>query len=329
MIWDEAQSAILVNAPRRDSSKLAAENKLSLRINSRSVLRAFVREMRVRQWAKNLLVFVALAASHTYGDPTAVTNSLLAFFAFSLCASGVYFLNDLLDLEADRAHVTKRARPLAAGELPMGLAIAAVVLFPIAALALALALLPPLFALFLALYFLLTNAYSLVLKKSSAVDVMTLAVLYTLRVIAGAAAISVVVSTWLLAFSVFIFVSLAYLKRYVETAGLQGADEKARGRGYYRGDQETMFTLGVANATASVVVLALYLNSAEVTKLYPNSQVLWLLCLLLLFWTNRIWIRARRGQIHDDPLVFAISDRVSQLTGLLFIIVVLAGRFWI
>ena len=179
----------------------------------------------------------------------------------------------------------------------------------------------------LASYFILTNAYSFFLKRVSTADVMVLAVLYTLRVVAGAAAAGVALSSWLMAFSVFVFVSLAYLKRYIEVAALSDDVDKAHGRGYSAADSETMFSLGIANITASVLVLALYINSEEVTELYQSPSILWLLCLLMLYWGNRIWVGARRGKIADDPVVFAIKDKVSRMVGASFLLVVLAAKY--
>ena len=180
----------------------------------------------------------------------------------------------------------------------------------------------------LGIYFVITNMYSFFLKRVSTADVMTLAILYTLRVVAGAAATGIVLSSWLMAFSVFIFVSLAFLKRYIEVAALDQESGAAKGRGYAARDRETMFGLGISNATAAVLVLALYINSDEVTKLYATPQFLWLLCFLLLYWTNRVWIGARRGKISDDPVVFAIKDKVSRLVGISFLIVVLLAKFF-
>ena len=179
----------------------------------------------------------------------------------------------------------------------------------------------------LAAYFLLTNAYSFFLKGVSTADVMTLAVLYTLRVVAGAAAAGLALSSWLMAFSIFVFVSLAYLKRYIEVAALSETVDKAHGRGYSAADSETMFSLGIANITASVLVLALYINSEEVIGLYQSPTILWLLCLLMLYWGNRIWVGARRGKIADDPVVFAIKDKVSRMVGASFLLVVLAAKY--
>lgn len=326
-IWVESESCILVNAPRREVSYWRAARKIERMFNSEQGRgRAFLKEMRPHQWAKNILVFVPLLTSHEYGSAGPILAALSAFISFSLCASGVYFLNDLLDLDADRRHPTKRNRPLASGALPVSVGIAGAVGFPLAALAFAVFTLPLEFLLILAAYFAITNFYSFFLKKVSTADVMTLAILYTIRVIAGAVACSIVLSSWLLAFSVFIFVSLAYLKRYVEVAALE--DKPVNGRGYTSNDSETMFSLGTANAIASVVVLALYINSDDVRGLYSSPRLLWLLCLLHLYWTNRLWVGARRGKINEDPIIFALRDGVSRMVWLSFAIVILAAQYF-
>jgi 4-hydroxybenzoate polyprenyltransferase len=326
-IWSAAQSAILVNAPYFDVRQAQSAGKADLVVQSRpAILKAFLRSLRLHQWAKNALLFVPLLTSHTYENPTLVAMTLIAFVAFGLCASGHYLLNDLLDLDADRAHETKRNRPLASGDLKLAWGIVGAFLLPLAGFAVSVALLPWHFTLLLVGYFVLTNIYSFYLKRHSTIDAMTLAVLYTLRVIAGAAVISVALSSWLLAFSMFVFVSLAYLKRYIEVSSLTSRT-KAGGRGYSAEDSESMFALGIASATASVIVLALYVSSSEVTKYYHEPRILWLLCLLMLLWTNRIWVGARRRKIHDDPIVFAIKDRVSLFTGLLAVATVFLARY--
>jgi 4-hydroxybenzoate polyprenyltransferase len=210
--------------------------------------------MRLHQWAKNALVFVPLFTSHTYRDFHLLGLALLAFLAFGLCASGHYFLNDLLDLDADRVHHTKRNRPLASGDLPIVYGPLGAILLPIAGLALAIAFLPLKFTLSLLAYLALTNLYSFFLKSRSTADVFALALLYTVRVVAGGAALAISLSSWLLAFSMFVFISLAYLKRYIEIGAL--VEGRAKGRGYVKEDAETLFALGVANATAATLVLA-------------------------------------------------------------------------
>jgi 4-hydroxybenzoate polyprenyltransferase/phosphoserine phosphatase len=325
-IWSAAHKAILVNAPHRDVDKAKRSGHAEFVIDSRpGVWRSFVRSMRLHQWAKNVLLLVPLLTSHSYTDAHRTVLALLAFFVFGLCASGHYFLNDLLDLASDRAHNTKRRRPLASGDLALPYGVAGAAILPAAAFAISFAALPWFFTVALAGYFALTNLYSFYLKRVSTADVVTLALLYTIRVIAGAAAISVVLSSWLLAFSVFMFVSLAYLKRYIEVSALVKGF-KAAGRGYSEDDAETMFVLGIANSTAATVVLAFYISSSEVKALYHRPDVLWLLCLLMLYWSNRIWIGARRGKINEDPVVFAVKDKVSRLAGLAAVAVVIAAR---
>lgn len=347
-IWKESSSSILVNASPRDVEAARARSKDHKVIETRPPLAiAFLKEMRVHQWAKNTLIFVPLLTSHAYLEPNAVLTAVLAFFCFSLLASGVYFFNDLMDLDADRRHVRKRNRPLASGDLPITSGIAGAAVFPLLAFGTAALFLPLQFIAALALYFVLTLAYSFRLKRVSTADVMTLAVLYTLRVIAGALALNIAMSSWLLAFSVFIFVSLAYLKRYIEVEAMtsdhsnghasheqgsnaHGSNEKesnVSGRGYTASDSETMFCLGIANATAAVLVLALYLNSVEVAQLYRGPEILWLLCFLMLYWSNRIWVGARRRKIGDDPVLFALTDNVSRLIGVIFVLVALMARY--
>lgn len=303
------------------------EQSLSLAAGPARVTGAFIRTMRPQHWAKNFLIFVPVLTAHEYENMTATLLAMAAFVCFSLCASGGYFINDLWDLEADRDHAIKRYRPLASGALSVTGGIAGAVGLPVLSLALAIAVLPRLFIGVLALYFALTMIYSFYLKRVFTADVLALSVLYMLRVLGGAVAIGVVLSSWLLAFCIFLFISLAYLKRYIELRKMNGSDDAVRGRGYVGSDSEAMFALGVANATASVVVLALYISSPEVEQEYANVSVLWGLCLVMIFWTNRIWIAARRGLVDEDPVEFALHDRASQLAGLVCVAVVLIARY--
>ena len=198
---------------------------------------------------------------------------------------------------------------------------------PLIAFSLSFIFLPVAFSLTLAVYYFITNAYSFFIKQISTADVMTLAILYTMRIVAGSAAIGVTLSSWLMAFSVFVFVSLAYLKRYIEISVLAEDGQKVHGRGYSFDDSETLFSLGISNITASVLVLALYINSNDVSQLYKCPEILWALCFLMLYWGNRIWVGARRGKIADDPIVFALKDKVSRFVALFFIIIVLLAKF--
>lgn len=326
-IWEAAEAGIYVNAPEKDVAAAVKTGKdFKVLKTESSVLQAFIKEMRVHQWAKNALVFVPLLTAHQYHDLAAVFAALVAFVAFSLCASGIYFGNDLLDLDADRHHATKSARPLAAGDLPLTGGALGALLLPLAGLLLGLLCLPWLFVITLLSYIVVTSAYSLYLKRRSTIDVMTLAFLYTLRIIAGAVAIEVALSSWLFGFSVFFFVSLAYLKRYIEIAKLVGASGNAEGRGYSSTDTETTFVLGVANMTGAVLVMALFITSDEVVALYGAPQILWGLCFILLYWGNRIWVGARRGKITEDPVVFALKDPVSRFSGLACVLVIVAAK---
>jgi 4-hydroxybenzoate polyprenyltransferase/phosphoserine phosphatase len=325
-IWAASERGILVNAPSKDVKAAELAGRAALVVKSRPpVWRAFLREMRLYQWVKNALIFVPLFTSHGYSDIHLVLLAMMAFLAFSLCASGHYFLNDLIDLDADRGHHTKRIRPLASGDLPVVYGAVGAILLPIAGILLSLARLPLNFTLLLLSYLALTNLYSFYLKSRSTADIFALALLYTIRVIAGGAALAISLTSWLLAYSMFVFISLAYLKRYVELSNL--AAGQIKGRGYAKGDAETIFILGIANTTAAVVVLALYISSPEVKILYRAPEFLWGICFLMLYWGNRIWVGARRGKINDDPVLFALKDKVSRYVLLAMIVVVLAARF--
>jgi 4-hydroxybenzoate polyprenyltransferase len=266
---------------------------------------------------------VPLLASHQFTDATAVLAAGIAFLSFSLCASSVYLLNDMLDLDADRRHTRKRNRPFASGQLPLSLGIVLSVVLLVLGGALAV-LLPPEFRLVLAGYMGATLAYSFYLKRKMLVDVFTLASLYTARIIAGGAADQIVLSYWLVLFSILIFLSLAMVKRYTELdAMLREGKAAAAGRGYITQDIVILCAFGTAAAYGAVLVLALYMNSPEVRVLYHHQQALWALFGLLLYWVSRIWMLAFRGQMNDDPIVFAIKDRTSLMVISLCVVTVL------
>jgi 4-hydroxybenzoate polyprenyltransferase/phosphoserine phosphatase len=292
-------------------------------------LRTLIKALRVHQWAKNLLVFVPLLASHRILEPHLVLSGLLAFIAFGACASSVYLLNDLLDLPDDRQHPTKCNRPLAAGTLPILHALFLIPALLFGAFVVALWLLPIQFAGVLAAYYILTLAYSLWLKRVVMLDVVTLAILYTVRVLAGAAAMTLVATFWILAFCVFIFLSLAFVKRYTELhdARQKGKTEKFSGRGYYPADFELLASLGGASGYISVLVLALYINDAASRAMYHSPQWMWVACPILLFWLSRVWLLAHRGQMHDDPIVFALRDNMSRWIGVVFVLVFALAAF--
>ncbi|MEN3792201.1 UbiA family prenyltransferase [Fulvimarina sp. MAC3] len=286
-------------------------------------LKAAIKAMRPHQWSKNVLVFVPMVLTHEFLNLEMMWASLLAFISFSAAASSVYIVNDLLDLEADRRHKTKRNRPFASGRLsiPTGLKMA---LALIAISSAAAALLPITYAVVLVGYLVATTAYSIALKRMLLVDVMTLAFLYTTRIIAGAEASGVGVSFWLLSFSIFFFLSLALVKRYTELQDYgKEASRATTGRGYVNADLETLGQMGMSSGFAAVLVLALYINSPEVAAHYDIPYLVWPLCPLVLYIISRIWILARRDQMHEDPVVFILQDWRSQmmmgLGGLMFL----------
>jgi len=313
-VWKRARRAWVVNASGRLAASAAGHCDVEHHLQGHPApLRSWLRALRLHQWLKNLLLFLPLLASHRFLEPAPVLASLAAFVAFGLCASGVYLLNDLLDLPADRSHPRKRARPFAAGELSLLHGLLAAPLLTLAAFLLAAAVTPAFFGVLL-IYLGLTLAYSLWLKRIAMLDVVLLAALYTIRIIAGAAAIGSPLSFWLLAFSMFVFLSLAMLKRYTELAALLGEGRQAAlGRGYGVEDLPLIQSLGASAGYCAVLVLALYIDSPESRALYSRPQVLWLICPLLLYWMSRVWVIAHRGGMNDDPVVFAARDRVSQV----------------
>lgn len=317
-VWAHANGAIIVRAGEHLEQKVAAQMRVLRTFPAqRNTSMATVRALRPHQWIKNALVLVPLAAAHRIGAESSVAVGLLAVAAFCLCASSVYLLNDLLDLEADRAHHRKSKRPFAAGDISIltGLLLTPALLVIAAILT---AFLPGKFAAVLISYYVLTVAYSFKLKSAVLVDALTLAGLYTLRVIAGAAAVSVPLSFWLLLFSIFLFLSLAFVKRFAELEVMrQQGRLRAAGRGYHVEDLSLLQSLGTASGYLSVLVLALYINSPEIAGLYHRPKVIWGLCVLMLYWISRVWMVAQRGNMHDDPVVFALKDPVSIAIGIL------------
>ena len=322
-VWKVARHAIAVSPSSDVKAKLIAMAPgAEFVARETGSLRAWVKLLRVHQWAKNALVLVPLVASQHF-DLLSLAHAFGAVLCFSLAASSIYILNDLVDIGADRTHPTKRARPLAAGTVPILDALVVMPLLLGAALSGAF-LISPAFAAVLLGYVALTTAYTFVLKRKMMVDVIALAALYTIRVIGGAVAISVPVSEWLLAFSMFIFAALALLKRYIELAALADADlPDPSNRNYLKSDLSIVGMLAIAAAFNAVTVFALYISSDAVTALYAHPQVLWLVCPVLMYWLGRIMIMAHRRLINDDPVVFALRDwnslAAAGLTGAILI----------
>ncbi len=325
-VWEAANDVIVVSDSDRLFRQASRGGQTISRVSStRSGVPPWIRCLRPHQWLKNLLIFVPLLAAHQPGDLTDFARAIMAIIAFSLTASAVYVVNDLFDLKDDRAHTTKRNRPLASGQLSIaaGLAMAPVLLLVAFSIAL---LISPMFLGTLLFYMLLTSAYSLRLKQQVILDVILLAGLYTIRVIAGSVATQIFPSFWLLAFSMFVFFSLALVKRYTE---LMNSLEKTRalpGRGYMQSDILVLMALGTSSALMSVLVLALYIDSPQVVANYEEPLWLWLLPPAMLYWTARLWMKTQRGEVDDDPVVFALRDRQSLLIVAILAPVIAAAR---
>lgn len=314
VIWRHARRAILVNADRHVNAQATLTCEVEQVFpRERFSPGTYLQALRVHQWLKNALLFVPLIAAHRFTAIDALLSLGTGFVAFSLCASSVYLLNDLFDLQDDRRHPRKRNRPLACGALPLGHAVVLIPLLLLVAVLAALTL-PAVFMAALAGYYALTLAYSLGLKRLAIIDVLVLAALYTSRIIAGGAAAGIELSFWLLAFSLFLFLSLALAKRCAELVVMR---EKGRtgavGRGYLTDDLHLLFSLGGASGYVAVLVLALYINSPQIDLVYTRPGLIWLLCPMLLYWISRIWLETFRGNMHDDPVVFAARDSVSRV----------------
>jgi 4-hydroxybenzoate polyprenyltransferase len=326
-VWAAARHAYVANAEFGVQEKADAIGNVKRIISSAgNPFRSWVKALRFHQWVKNLLIFVPLLASHKLGVPDLLLNGVVAFVLFGLCASSVYLLNDLLDIADDRHHPTKRHRPFASGALSVKFGLIACPVLLALAFGGAILLLPWRFTAALSVYYGITLAYSVALKRIMMVDVIILALLYTTRIIAGTFVFLVPATFWMLAFSMFIFLSLALVKRYAEVrdARTKGDTEKSRGRGYYPSDLEMLSSLGASAAYISVLVLALYIQDQHTIALYRHPKLIWLACPLLLFWISRTWLLANRGLMHEDPVVFAIKDRMSLAVGALF-----GAIFWL
>jgi len=318
-----ARRAITVGAVRGAHRRAAAGVEVAETFPSQPRgFHTWYQVLRMHQWTKNLLLLLPLFAAHTFPTGETAVNVVLALAAMSLCASAVYVTNDLVDLESDRRHERKRRRPFASGHMPLRFGF---VLAPsLLGLGLLLAfMVNQTFLGWILVYVVATTAYTFGLKRVAILDCILLALLYTLRVVAGAAATDISLSFWLLALCVFLFLSLAFLKRVAELEGLhsEGVDvggRKVHGRGYQVGDGPVLQSLGVASGFAASLVLALYIDSDGVRDLYSSPVLLWGSVPVLVYWISWLWLEAQRGQMHDDPLLFAIRDRTSLVLGGVF-----------
>lgn len=286
---------------------------------------ALLRSLRPLHWAKNVLLFAPVVLAHRTGDVEAVRAAAMAFAAFCLTASAMYLVNDVRDLEFDRAHPSKRKRDIASGALSPTVAIVVAVALVVAGVAIAYSVSLDL-VWYLAGYGVLSLAYSIWLKRRVFLDVLALSALWTMRVLAGGVAARVEVSDWLLALSVFLFVGLALLKRYADLGLFASHDtDAAPGRGYVTADRDLLRSMGVTSGYMAVLVLALYLTSPQVVRLYESPRLLWLVCPLLLYWIAHMWFLAHRGAIQDDPIVVAARDPASYVVGVLIALLLFAA----
>lgn len=327
-VWAKAHRVITVNAPTALRARVEALGREFEHLTTASAAwRPYVDALRPHQWLKNLLVFVPMLAAHRL-DVAAAAPSVVAFVAFALVASGVYVVNDLLDLASDRAHPRKRNRPFASGRVPIahGTWMAAGLFLAGVAVA---ATLGPAFLLVVVAYVLATTAYSYELKRHVVLDICVLAGLYTIRLIAGGVATGISLSVWLLAFSIFFFLSLAAVKRHAELVdSAQRRQMHAVGRGYRIDDLPVVSQMAIGAGYVSVVVLALYLTSPDVAELYAEPAALWGICAVLLYWISRMVMVAHRGGMHDDPIVYAVKDRTSWICGGLVLGFAAVGTLW-
>ncbi|KFE36309.1 UbiA family prenyltransferase [Thioclava atlantica] len=324
-VWKRAARAVTVNANgglRRGAEGVCDE--VEHLTTGKRAIRPYLKALRPHQWLKNTLVFLPMLAGHQF-DAATVLASVLAFICFSLVASSVYVLNDLLDLGADRAHPRKRRRPFASGDIPLGygtwLAGTLILLGVLTA-----AMIGREFLFVMAGYYLLTTAYSLHLKRRIVLDICVLAGLYTIRIIAGGVATGIPLSVWLLAFSVFFFLSLAAVKRQAELIdSAERGKLQASGRGYHVDDLPIISMIAIGAGYVSVLVMAMYVNAPSTIELYARPEALWGVCIVLLYWISRTVMVAHRGQMHDDPVVFAAKDRTSQICLLIIIAFIVGG----
>lgn len=327
-IWKASRNAIVCGGHRSVLACVQSQgNMRELATTTGSQLVGMLRALRPHQWSKNLLVMVPLIVSHQFVIATQLLATLIAIAAFCAIASSVYILNDLLDLPNDRQHPRKRRRPFAAGQVPIPTGIALGMGVWLVGLLGGTALLGWDFGAMLLLYWLCTTAYSTYLKKKLILDVLVLAGLYTLRILAGAVAIEVVPSPWLLAFSMFLFISLAFAKRYAELRTYREQDlTEAPGRRYNVSDMDLFKSVGPTSAYLAVLVLALYIQSDDVLLLYSHPTMLWLLCPVLLYWITRLWFLVDRSELLDDPVIFALRDKASYISLAVALIIVAIAK---
>lgn len=328
-IWKEAEAAVLVHTPRQVTAEVRRSCPVETEfLRGKTHLKTWLKALRVHQWVKNSLLFVPLLTAFEFLDVHKVCSVLVAFLAYSLLSSGTYILNDIWDLQADRLHTRKRFRPFASGQISLthGLLVAGILFVLAFSIGF---LLSTSFAAILIIYFFSTSAYSLVFKQHALVDVILLSLLYNLRILAGVIVIEVNISSWLIAFSMFLFLSLALIKRCGELVSLENEEQKEAisGRDYSISDLRVLWPLGVGAALAAVIVLGLFISAPETQQRYCSPELLWCIAIGILYWLGRMWIKTSRGRMDDDPIVFVMKDAVSYILLLSIVIITVVARF--
>jgi 4-hydroxybenzoate polyprenyltransferase/phosphoserine phosphatase len=326
-IWKESDHAIVINSSKKLLNTVKKICKVTFTIPKRKIHpKIIIKAMRVHQWLKNLLLFAPFIAAHQINNFESWVSVTIGFVSFSLCASAIYLLNDLTDLSNDRSHPRKKERPFASGKLPFYYGVLLIPLLLVSSFAIAIIFSNSEFTIWLFLYLLLTTLYTFIIKPIVFLDVIVLAMLFTIRIIAGSATLLLPLSPWILAFSIFLFVSLAIIKRYAELEiQIIKNISQIKGRGYYTSDASLIQSIGLASGFCSILVFVLYLNSPEVMALYNSPEIIWLCIPILIYWQSWMWLSAHRGEMHDDPIIFAIKDKHSLMSGFLFVFVLFLG----
>ena len=320
-IWAVSRKKILVNPSRKTLKKQSSD---LLIVDKDPVSQSIPKTLRVHQWIKNLLLFLPILLAHQLNTTFLITDAVFSFFSFSLAASAIYIINDLFDLEADQSHPRKKYRPFAAGNIQIIQGVFFSPLLLIGSIILS-SFLPVSFLYIIFLYILLTSLYSVYFKQLFGWDVILLTILYNMRIIAGGSVTNTPISLWLLIFSILFFLALAIVKRCIELKELSSnyrSNSNQRGRGYKVTHYNLLCKIGVITSISSTIVLIGYLLSNKVVQLYQSPFYLWLIIPLVAFWFLRLWKRVTQGNLHDDPLVFAITDIQTYITGILTILLV-------
>lgn len=326
-VWSKCRYSYLVAKTNYSQLKIQKTIQIKEIIDTNEqIFKSIVKEIRIYQWIKNLLLFIPLIMAHNITDVLLIKKNIAAFFAFSFIASLVYVINDIFDIDNDRKHRTKKNRPFASGKLRLQYVIILIPILIILSLFSVFLFLDFNFLLILIVYFVTTSLYSFYLKKVVLLDILILSILFTLRIFAGGIATQTTLSPWLLGFTLFLFLSLAFIKRYTELEYIKSEQKsKTTGRGYITSDIPMIQSMGISSGFISVLVLVLYFNSEDVKLLYSNPLVLWAVTPIFLYWIINIWFVASRGNMHDDPVVFAAKDKVSYIVFTLIGIILYFG----